>query len=142
MKKSVIIAIIAFYLLSIVIVGIMGGKFKTYDEEVYVHKIICENANELSASDKKELGVDVSIMKEMGNKEEVVVEVICKAYPATATDKTIMFYFPENPDYYKVEFDSAEGIATITFYKRTTLILTARSIDNGRAELKIRIDVY
>ena len=43
MKKSVIIAIIAFYLLSIVIVGIMGGKFKTYDEEVYVSKIICEN---------------------------------------------------------------------------------------------------
>ena len=45
-------------------------------------------------------------------------------------------------DLYKVEFDSKEGIATVTFYERTTLILTARSIDNGRAELKIRIDVY
>ena len=142
MKKSVIIAIIAFYLLSIVIVGIMGGKFKTYDEEVYVSKIVCENATELSQAEKKELGVDVSIMKEMGNKEEVVVEVICKAIPATATDKTIMFNYQEKPNLYKVEYDSAEGIATITFYERTTLILTAYSIDNGRAELKIRIDVY
>jgi hypothetical protein len=142
MKKSVIIAIIAVYLLSIVLVGVMGGKLKTYDEEIYVSKIICENAVELPEEDKEALFADVSIMKEMGNQEELVVEVVCKANPATATNKTIMFYFEEKPDLYKVEFDSVEGIATVTFYKKTTLILRACSVDNGKAELRIRIDVY
>ena len=142
MKKSVIIAIIAVYLLSIVLVGVMGGKLKTYDEEIYVSKIICENAVELPEEDKEALFADVSIMKEMGNQEELVVEVVCKANPATATNKTIMFYFEEKPDLYKVEFDSVEGIATVTFYKKTTLILRACSVDHGKAELRIRIDVY
>ena len=65
MKKSVIIAIIAVYLLSIVLVGVMGGKLKTYDEEIYVSKIICENAVELPDADKEALFADVSIMKEI-----------------------------------------------------------------------------
>ena len=48
MKKPVILALIAMYVLSIVVVGYMGGAFKLYNPVQYVESIVCENEEAVS----------------------------------------------------------------------------------------------
>lgn len=140
MKKSVIITLVGVYIFSIVLVGIMGGKMKTFNELIYVEKIVCISHDELSEKEKEEFNNEFDVYIYEAFTEGVEVEIRCKVDPATATDKTIRFEFENKPNDYEVVFDQETGIATIKFFQPTSINITALSNDNGRAELKFRID--
>lgn len=143
MKKPVILALAAVYVLSIVIVGIMGGAFRIYNPVVYVQQIECENAEKVDWKTEEErdsLG-DYYIFKTKEGAEPLVFEVKCNVLPLDATDKKIEFAC-EATDEYSMTFDANTGTATLIVNEPTTIYLYAKSSDNTKVEIIIRIDIF
>lgn len=147
MKKPVILSLIAVYILAIVIVGIMGGAFKIYNPTVYVDKIVCENANSTGATndERSELG-DYYIKKEVKINEPISIEIKCKVEPADATDTRVnISKYDENDTTFTLEeINEKEGSAILKcvgLNDTTTIYLVAKSCDNAKKEIIIRIDI-
>ena len=142
MKKPVILALIAMYVLSIVVVGYMGGAFKLYNPVQYVESIVCENEEAVethyTGEDRKQ-GGDFYISKEFTG-EELIFDVVCKVLPVTATETGIEYFCVES-DWYTMEYDSKTGTAKLTVSGTGTIMLLATSVDSVKEEIIIRIDI-
>lgn len=142
MKKPVILALVAMYILSIVIVGYMGGAFKLYNPVQYVEEIVCENEEAVKMGNEgtdREQGGDYYISKEYVE-EELIIEVVCKVLPVTATETGIEFSC-DVEDWYTMEYDSKTGVAKLTINGEGTIMLFATSVDSVKEEIIIRIDI-
>ncbi len=171
MKKSVILLILIVYIASIMVVGFYGIKIKVYDEKIMVEDIICENLEEFNGIDcaaseiegYKKLysqGIDYYATKKYYDEYEdegFVIIVKFAVLPRDATEQGIEFVFETNdqttsssennssveqtkPRYTII--DNKNGTATITIYKKCSVVFQVRPMDKASNAIKtVRIDV-
>jgi len=103
-KKSVVLIIIAVYILSVCVVGFFGIKAKMYNETVNVESVTIQNEVSITIGDKEEIK-EITLDEETGEKSIIVkskrnTTLTFKIYylvnPADATDKRIQLNFTKH----------------------------------------------
>lgn len=139
MKKSVILSIIAIYIVSIFVVGFMGQKLKVYDEIVYVENIYCEAEGFNPNVTQDEKNKDVIGKIERLYTEGMKIQVKCKISPDNATYPTLNYFLEDAPG--KYTYEVIDGVAIITVISDFTAYITVTSSDTQRKSVKIKIVV-
>ena len=134
MKKSVIIAIIAVYLLSIFVVGYFGMNIAVYDVNIYVTDIeilkVTGDGEECEIK-TNDAGKSVSV----NYTEGLVVFIHAKANPTDATVKDVIFSIEENNAIATI--DEEKGY--LTFHKPGPVTVTIRATDQNKVVASIII---
>ena len=128
MKKSVIIAIFAIFLASIIAVGFFGMQQVVYNEIVYVNSITCINEEARDIGDYKIIQIQYKDGQVNG------VQLNYKVEPSNATNSKVKFVY-----------DSTQTVADITdlgavIFKRPGVVtIEIKSTDGSIASEKVKI---
>ena len=135
MKKSVIISIIAVYLLSIFVVGYFGMNIAVYDVNVYVTDIeilkVTVDGEDCEIKTNNEGNKSVSV----NYTEGLVVFIHVKVNPDDATVNNVIFSIEENNPIATI--DEEKGY--LTFHKPGPVTVTIRATDQNKIVTSIII---
>ncbi len=138
MKKSVILSILALYIVAIFVVGFIGQKLRIYNPIIYVDNITCESDNfstNVSAEDKSKGIIGIISIKEY--EKGMKVQIKCKVSPDNATYPTLQYSMDQKICTYEV----VDGIAILTFTDSGSVVVTVTSSDTQKKSVKIKVIV-
>lgn len=146
MKKIVIFVIFCLYVVSIVIVGLLGAKMTVPDSNVYVATIDCSSVDGFVAYDETSNefvneGLTGKIVKSFSG-TSLIVNVFAKLYSdegkENTTIKTVTYSLNNNAGV-RMEVQ-ADGSVNVIFEKATSTILTIKSDDSRGKYIKIKVE--
>lgn len=113
MKKSVVLAIFAVYILSIVIVGLLGMKIAVYDEIKYVDsiKLIDSPNGDYTVTHGSKNEPDTDFIR-LEYKKDLSFRLYYEVSPIDATDTRVAFEFDTEQFSDAIEITS-DGIVTV-----------------------------
>ncbi len=153
MKKSVVLLISLVYIISVVIVGVLGLKMRVYDEVVYVTDIKVS----IRDFDKLEGAVYAENVKDPENPDrllynyyyyikytdkEIKLEIQSNVEPVESTYSHVTYYIGAGQEnYVTLETSTDNNIAVVTFYKPRFLIINVQSTDGKKLQKSIAVNV-
>lgn len=147
MKKIVIFVIFCLYVISVVIVGLLGAKMTVPDSNIYVATIDCSSVDgyvkyDETSSEYLNEGLSGKIVKSY-NGTTLIVNVFCKLYSEegkeNTTIKTVTYSLNTTKEGVKMEVQG-DGSVNIIFDKATSTILTIKSDDSRGKYIRIKIE--
>ena len=135
MKKSVIISIIAVYLLSIFVVGYFGMNIAVYDVNVYVTDIEILKVTVDGEECEIKTNSDGEMYMSVDYTEDLVVFIHVKVNPDDATVNNVRFSIEENNTIATI--DEEKGY--LTFHKPGPVTVTIRATDQNKVVTSIII---
>ena len=142
MKKSVVLTLIAVYILSICVVGYFGLKVKIFRPTVYSEQVVIKSiknadtgvdySGSIRTNDKNEKSIRISNPE----KKEMTLIFVIDVYPDNTTNKELNMLFG-SPDMCEVVQGSPVGGATaqeiiIKFKGSSTVTFTAKDRGDGK----------
>ena len=146
MKKSVILAICAVYILSVCVVGFFGIKIKQYYETVNVESIVItavtdEQGNPLEMKNSESGGHSVNVKVQKNT--TVTFKVYYQVNPANATDPTILLNYTEKESVTVTKSPGEQAVIVVFTVKASgdSLSLTIQNNVNTSISDKIVLTV-
>lgn len=101
MKKSVVLIIIAVYILSVCVVGFFGIKMRMYNETVNVESVVINkvSVDEVEIDIKSDQHGVKTAFKICEADSTVTFKVYYDVSPSNATDKSVVFDYTKNASY-------------------------------------------
>lgn len=143
MKKSVVLLIGLVYIISVVIVGVLGLKMRVYDEVVYVTDIVLSiKGYEPWEKDFEYEGNFINYYYYFDYTPEMKIEIQGNVEPVEATSSHIDYRIADDlKNIVTLEKSSDNNIAIVTFHESTTLDITAQSTDGKKLQKTMKIVV-
>ncbi len=142
MKKSVVLTLIAVYILSICVVGYFGLKVKIFRPNVYAEQVViksiknAETGEDYSKSIRINNKNEKSIRISKPDEKEMILVFVIDVYPDNTTNKELNLSFG-TPDMCEIVQGSPTGGATaqeiiIKFKGSSTVTFTAKDRGDGK----------
>ena len=128
MKKSVIIAIFAIFVASIIAVGFFGMKQVVYNETVYVSSITCINDNATDFGNYKLIQIQFIDGQVNG------VQLNYRVEPSNATNNKVRFVYDPNQTVAEVT-----ELGAVIFQRPGVITIDIQSTDGTIASEKVKI---
>lgn len=138
MKKSVVLLIGLVYIISVVVVGVIGIKMHIYNETIYVTDIECSIRGLEPTSGKGNYsGTDYDYYYFIDNCEpNVTFEVHSDAKPSNATNGHVRYYINENNNV-SLQTSEENNIAFLTFKDDAFIFVRISPTDGGGCKDKV-----
>ena len=144
MKKSVVLLIGLVYIISVVVVGVVGIKMRIYNETIYVNDIECSiRGYDEPTKDYEYGGVIYNYYYTIEDcTPNVTFEIQSNVIPSNATNAHVRYYMDKN-DNVTLETNENNNVALVTFKEEDSITIHVSAIDGGSSKEKlILLDVY
>lgn len=138
MKKSVVLLIGLVYIISVVVVGVVGIKLHIYDETIYVMDIECSiRGMEPKQVDFNYQGWHYDYYYVAYDCEpNVMFEVHSNVIPSNATNDHVRYYINENENV-TLKTNEDSNIAFLTFKEEGSIDIHVSPTDGGSGKEKL-----
>lgn len=143
MKKSVVLLISLVYIISVVIVGVLGLKMRVYDEVVYVTDIVLSiKGYEPLQKDFEHEGRLINYYYFIEYTQDMKLEIQGNVEPVEATYSHVTYYIEKGlEDVVALETSTDNNIAVVTFHQPTWLDINVQSTDGKKLQKTMAIFV-
>ena len=150
MKKSVVLILIAVYVLALVVVGSIGANILVYEQKVYIEKVdvasVKMEQQDLKIKTNSETGERYCTVKSSAADREkgIAFTVECAVTPADATNGKIEVQVSPNQKQYvkNLTFNGTTVTFELTSYAPVAIELTFKPADSNLDSAKDTITIH
>ncbi len=143
LKKSVVLLVGLVYIISVVIVGVMGIKMRIFDEVKYVEDIVCTITSIKDAVFETEDIGNYDYFYYLPYSEEIKIGIQSQVMPVDATNTRVRYYVAEDtPETISLTTSNDDNSLIVQFNEKYSLDIYVQSTDGKNLEKKINLLCY